>query len=69
MNKETRTNRVTVVMSENLKSKIQILADDNERSVSDFIRLVLKEYIEAMEGETQVVVGEEEEEDEFENAS
>lgn len=41
-------------MSENLKSQIQMLADDNERSVSDFIRLVLKEYVEAMEGQMQV---------------
>lgn len=56
--KESRTNRVTVVMSANLKSNIQDLADENERSVSDFIRLVLKEYVEAMEGETQVVLSE-----------
>ncbi|NIO37412.1 ribbon-helix-helix protein, CopG family [Candidatus Bathyarchaeota archaeon] len=59
MSYERRTNRVTVVMSANLKSIIQTLADENERSVSDFIRLVLKEYVEALEGETQIV-GEEE---------
>jgi hypothetical protein len=61
MSRETRNNRVTVVMTENLKAQIQMLADENERSVSDFIRLVLKEYVEAMEGQMQVVLEEDSE--------
>lgn len=59
-NRESRTNRVTVVMSGQLKSQIQELADENERSVSDFIRLVLKEYVEALEGQMQIELDAEE---------
>jgi hypothetical protein len=36
-------------MGESLKNKVEELAAENERSVSDFIRLVLKEYMEALE--------------------
>ena len=56
MSKGERKYRVTVVMSRDLKEKIQELAEQNERSMSDFIRLVLKEYVEALEGQLQVEV-------------
>lgn len=46
---ESRKNRITVVMGNQLKDRVESLAVTNERSVSDFIRLVLKEYVEAIE--------------------
>ena len=67
-NKENRTNRVTVVMTGHLKSQIQELADEHDRSVSDFIRLVLKEYVEALEGQLQIEVDEDSIEEEDEGA-
>ena len=58
LNKESRRNRVTVVMGTNLKDAVQTLADENERSVSDFIRLVLKDYVEAIQEQVEDVVDE-----------
>jgi hypothetical protein len=45
--KPTRTNRVTVVMGEDLKEEVIFYAGEQDRSVSDFIRLVLKDWVEA----------------------
>ena len=56
MSKGERCYRVTIVMSKTLKEKVQALAKDNERSMSDFIRLVIKEYVEALEGQMQIEV-------------
>lgn len=47
--KETRNDRVTVVMAGTLKDRVETLAEENERSVSDFIRIVLKEYCQAID--------------------
>jgi Arc/MetJ-type ribon-helix-helix transcriptional regulator len=47
--REPKTNRVTVIMGESLKAKIEELAEEGQRSISDFIRLVLLEYCEAIE--------------------
>jgi metal-responsive CopG/Arc/MetJ family transcriptional regulator len=46
---EPRRNRVTVVMEDSLKSNVDALAETNNRTVSDFIRLVLREYVEAIQ--------------------
>jgi hypothetical protein len=42
-----RTNRITVVMGEDLKEEVIFYAGVQDRSVSDFIRLVLKDWVEA----------------------
>lgn len=42
-----RTNRITVVMGEDLKDDVIFYAHEQDRSVSDFIRLVLKDWVEA----------------------
>ena len=55
-------------MTGHLKSQIQELADEHDRSVSDFIRLVLKEYVEALEGQLQIEVDEDSIEEEDEGA-
>lgn len=46
---EPRRNRVTVVMEDSLKEIINGLAEVNQRTVSDFIRIVLWEYHDALE--------------------
>ena len=46
---EPRRNRVTVVMEDGLKEIINVLAEENQRTVSDFIRIVLWEYYDALE--------------------
>lgn len=46
--REARRNRVTVVMGEALKNEISYYAKQEDRSTSDFIRLVLKDWVEAM---------------------
>lgn len=46
--REARRNRVTVVMGEALKNEISHYAKLEDRSTSDFIRLVLKDWVEAM---------------------
>lgn len=46
---EIRRNRVTVVMGNALKNRLQQLADNSERSLSDFMRLICKDYIEALD--------------------
>jgi len=42
-----RTNRITVVMGTDLKDEVIFYAEEQDRSVSDFIRLVLKDWVEA----------------------
>ncbi len=54
---EPRRNRVTVVMEDSLKGIVNNLAEENQRTVSDFIRIVLWEYHDALEASK----GEEEE--------
>ena len=46
---EPRRNRVTVVMEDSLKKIVTELAEENQRTVSDFIRIVLWEYHDALE--------------------
>jgi len=46
---EPRRNRVTVVMEDSLKEIVNELAEVNQRTVSDFIRIVLWEYYDALE--------------------
>lgn len=48
---EIRRNRVTVVMGNALKNRLQDLADKAERSLSDFVRLICKDYLEALDAE------------------
>lgn len=52
--KETRKDRVTVVMNGSLKDQLEVQAEDADRSLSDFIRIVLTEYIEALRGGSQI---------------
>ena len=46
---EPRRNRVTVVMEDSLKEIVNELAEVNQRTVSDFIRIILWEYHDALE--------------------
>ncbi len=46
--REARRNRVTVVMGEALKNEVSYYAKSEDRSISDFIRLVLKDWVETM---------------------
>jgi len=43
-----RKNRITVVMEEKLKDDLERYAEENDRSMSDFIRLICKEWVEVM---------------------
>ena len=54
--REARKNRITVVMGDSLMGRLQELADDNDRSMSDFIRLICKDYCEALDGDAQVIL-------------
>lgn len=46
MSKEKKTNRVSVVMEDSLRTRLKNLATYNERSLSDFVRLVLLSFVE-----------------------
>ena len=46
--REARKNRITVVMETKLKDDLERYAEENDRSMSDFIRLICKEWIEVM---------------------
>jgi len=48
MRRELRRNRISIVVEDSLKESLEEAAVENERSVSDFIRLVLKDYFEAL---------------------
>ena len=50
--REARKNRITVVMEEWLKDKLEGYAAENDRSMSDFIRLICKEWVEVMDART-----------------
>jgi hypothetical protein len=41
------TNKCTFWVSESLKNKLQLMADDDSRSLSDYIRIVLGNHAEA----------------------
>lgn len=56
--REPRKQRVTVVLSDSLKNRLEDLAEDNQRTLSDFIRLVCLEYCEAID-EREAESGEE----------
>ena len=42
-------------MGNALKERVEQLAEEHERSVSDFIRLVLKEYCEALDAQSDPI--------------
>lgn len=58
-NKEVKKNRVTVVMGDTLMARLEELADENERSMSDFVRLICKDYVEALDSRTDAIDDEE----------
>lgn len=49
MARELRQNRVSIVIENSLWEKVKAEAEEKERSVSDFVRLVLKDYFESLE--------------------
>jgi Arc/MetJ-type ribon-helix-helix transcriptional regulator len=64
-NREVRKYRITVVLSESLRDRIEVQADIAKRSVSDLVRLILEEWcdsVESHEAEKAEDIGEDEEE-------
>jgi hypothetical protein len=43
-------------MQDSLWERVQSLSDDQQRSVSDCIRLILMEYFEALDGKLQIEI-------------
>lgn len=61
--REPRTNRVTVIMSDELNARVDVEAEEQHRSKSDFIRLVLIEWFEAVDEQRRREVAGVQEED------
>ena len=43
-----RKNRISIVIDDDLKAALEYYATDNQRTMSDFIRIVLQEYCDAL---------------------
>lgn len=45
--------KVSITLDEDIIEKVKLLAEDQDRSFSQYVNLVLKEYIRQMESESQ----------------
>jgi predicted DNA-binding protein len=45
--------KVSITLDEDIIEKVKLLAEDQDRSFSQYVNLVLKEYIRQMETESQ----------------
>ncbi|MBQ5583590.1 MAG: ribbon-helix-helix protein, CopG family [Ruminiclostridium sp.] len=45
--------KVSITLDEDIIEKVKLLAEDQDRSFSQYVNLVLKEYIRQLESESQ----------------
>ena len=45
--------KVSITLDEDIIEKVKLLAEDQDRSFSQYVNLVLKEYIRKLESESQ----------------
>lgn len=55
-----RGSRITIVLEDDLKLQVAELANDNNRSISDFVRLVLLDFVQSDSGDEEEIVDDDE---------